>query len=258
MRTRMLTQGLPVFYVVGIALIALPASPSAARADDQWIQIGDGVHLTSPIPGRHNESGRLAQVSIAPGDGGSNVVWAGASHGGLWKADGVAKITTWTTITDNFPGAHTMGSFAIQKGNSNSIVIGTGAKNWGNGDGIYYTTAGGKSWHPSDLCTSLTSCAPTGTQRVNRLVADRSDSTGETLLAATSSGVWLSVDFGQTWYPSTLTEEATDIVQDAKDASRWYAGVPNKGIYLSKDYGASWKAHGSGMTGSIERTTLAA
>jgi hypothetical protein len=254
-------QRLPVCVPGSIALLCLLASPSTARAVDQWIQIGDGVHLTTPTGDRHNESGRLAQVSLAwDDDQSANVVWAGASHGGLWKADGITKITKWTTITDNFPGSHTLGSFAVRQGDSKTIVIGTGAKGWGNGNGIYYTTKGGQNWKPSQLCVLFVSCAPATAQRVNRIVADGSDSNHEKLVAATSEGIWLSFDFGQTWIAALSGVEATDVVQDTGNPKRWYAGVIGQGIYQSKDSGLSWKApsSGSGITGSIDRISLAA
>ena len=35
---------------------------------------------------------------------------------------------------------------------------------------------------------------------VSRIVADRLDSTGATLVAATSDGIWKTFDFGQNWF----------------------------------------------------------
>src|SRR5512135_2926931 len=103
-------------------------SPSTARADDKWIQIGKGIFSASDQDpnGPHHASGRLAQVSWAwDNEQGKNVLWAGASHGGLWKSiiDSSGDLHRWVTITDNFPGSHLLGSFAIRKGDSNYIVI---------------------------------------------------------------------------------------------------------------------------------------
>ena len=256
---------MPTRLLTGIALIALLgglASPTA-RADDKWIQIGDGIHVSQADEdaGTHNESGRLAQVSLAWDDAQNRtVVWAGASHGGLWKAqtNKSGKITGWTPLTDDFPGSHVLGSFAVRKHDSSHIVVGTGAFEWGDGDGIYYTTNGGQNWHVSTFCVSLSSCAPSsGTARVNRIVADRSDSTGMALVAATSDGIWKSFDFGETWFSVLSGAEATDVVQDTGDPTRWYAGVVHDGLYLSKDDAVTWKAHGSGFKGSIARMSLA-
>ena len=247
--------------LIGLSLLI---SGSAAQADDTWIQIGNGIEVTGDqeANGKHRESGRLAQVAWAWDNvQGRNALWAGASHGGLWKTllDASGKVYGWATVTDNFPGSHTLGSFAIRKGNSDDIVIGTGAFGWGNGNGIYYTTNGGTDWTLATLCPpSGRGCGPATATRVSRIVADRADSTGATLVAATSSGIWGSFDFGQTWYARLTGKEASDVVQDTGDLSRWYAGVVNHGIYLSKDYAASWNAHGTGINGSIARISLAA
>jgi len=253
-----------VYTIALIASLDLLVPPPTARAADKWIQIGDGIHVTAEDKqnGTHNESGRLAQVSLAwDDDQAKTVVWAGASHGGLWKAqtNGSGKVTGWTPVTDDFPGPQVLGSFAVRDHDSSRIVVGTGSFGWGDGNGIYYTTKGGQVWHPAQLCVLLVSCAPpTTTQRVNRIVADRSDSNHEKLVAATSDGIWLSFDFGQTWIATLSGAEATDVVQDTGDPKRWYAGVVNHGVYLSKDGGLTWPDHGTGIKGSIARISVAA
>ncbi len=251
---------------LGILAFGGVSWPSTARAEDKWIQIGNGIFSAGDEKpnGPHHASGRLAQVSWAwDNEQGKNVLWAGASHGGLWKTiiDGSGTLTSWVTITDNFPGSHLLGSFAIRKGDSNYIVIGTGAPGWGNGNGIYYTVkAGQDGWPLATLCSSTWSCGPAKPQRVSRLVADRADSTGATLVAATSDGIWQSYDFGQTWFSRLAGVDATDVVQDTGDPSRWYAGVVNEGIYCSPptSYATSWAACGKGINGSIKRISLAA
>jgi len=194
-------QRLAVYTIALVASLDLLVPSSTARAADKWIQIGDGIHVTAGDEqnGTHNESGRLAQVSLGwDDDQAKTVVWAGASHGGLWKAqmNASGKVTGWTPVTDDFPGSQVLGSFAVRHHDSSRIVVGTGSFGWGDGNGIYYTTKGGQVWHPAQLCVLLVSCAPpTTTQRVNRIVADRSDSNHEKLVAATSDGIWLSFDF---------------------------------------------------------------
>jgi hypothetical protein len=264
----MFTRRLSVQLIASVLLLNAVASPSTARADDKWIQIGNGIFSASDQDpnGPHHASGRLAQVSWAwDNEHGKNVLWAGASHGGLWKSiiDSSGTLTRWVTITDNFPGSHLLGSFAIRKGDSNYIVIGTGAPGWGNGNGIYYTEkAGQDGWPIATFCSSTWSCGPAKPDRVSRLVADRLDSTGATLVAATSDGIWKSFDFGKTWFSMRSGVDATDVVQDTGDTgdpkSRWYAGVVDKGIYRSTDYGATWALSSSGIKGSIKRVSLAA
>lgn len=251
-----MAQGLLVHLMASIILLGVCTAPSTARAADQWIQVGMGVFSpTADEPGGlHHQSGRIAQVSWAwDNEQSRHVLWAGASLGGLWKAkyDESGDITSWVPLTDNFPGSHVLGSFAVKKGDSQRIVIGTGSL-WGGGDGIWYTTKGGEIWHAAAV--------PAKAGRVNRIVADKSDSTGETLVATTSAGIWISSDFGEHWHPTNLTGvEATDVVQDTDKPSHWYAGVAEKGIYRSETSAESWEqppGYGTGIKGSAARISL--
>jgi photosystem II stability/assembly factor-like uncharacterized protein len=254
----MFTRRLPVPLIAFAVLLGVLALASTVRAGDtdKWIQIGKGIFSNSnnDPKGKHHQSGRVTQVSWAEDN-----VWVGASHGGLWKSiiNESGDLVGWVPLTDKFPGPHTLGSFAIMKGNSNNIVIGTGSywnKFWNEGDGIYYTTDGGSSWHPASQ--------PSTPKHVLRIVADAFDASGLTLVAATSDGIWQTYDFGKTWFSRLSGVEATDVVQDAADESRWYAGVVNNGkndgIYLSTSYATTWAVHGTGITGSKARISLAA
>ena len=246
----MFTRRPHAHLIASIVLLGVLALPLTAGAADKWVQIGNGILSTT----EHHQSGRLAQVSWAWDNvQGRNVLWAGAMDGGLWKAiiNESGYLVRWVPISDSFS-PHIMGSFAIMKGNSNNIVIGTGAQGWGTGDGIHYSTDGGSSWQPA-----VTQPANKNT-RVTRIVADRGDTTGATLVAATSDGIWQSFDFGQNWFSRLSGVEATDVVQDTGDSKRWYAGVKNKGVYRSTTYATTWETFGTEMTGSKARISLAA
>ncbi len=237
-------------HLIGfLAFLGVLASPWTARAENKWVQIGKGI--SGANKGTNDLSGRLAQVSWAYDNAqGKNVVWAGASHGGLWKSiiNESGNLVGWTPITDNFP-PHTLASFAIRYYDSDYIVLGTGS-NWGSGDGIHYTTDGGSHWYAANQ--------PSRPGRVSRIVADRSDGTNETLVAATSDGIWQSYDFGQHWVSRLSGVQATDVVQDTGDASLWYAAIQKKQIYRSTDDGVSWKSYGTGISGGKARISLAA
>lgn len=244
----MFTRRLTVHLIASVVLLGVLATPSDAGASDKWIQIGKGAFADE---GGHHESGRLAQLSWAWDNAQSkNVLWAGASRGGLWKSiiNESGNLVRWVVVNDNFP-PHTLGSFAVRAFDSNHIVLGTGSE-WGNGDGIHYTTDAGSSWQAANQ--------PSRPTKVHRIVADRSDGTFETLLAATTDGIWQSYDFGQHWISRTSGLNASDVVQDTGDPARWYAGVVNKGVYRSTDGGQTWAAYGTGITGSQKRISLAA
>ncbi len=64
------------------------------------------------------------------------------------------------------------------------------------------------------------------------------------LVAATSSGVWLSGDGGQSWQPSAIHTFAWSVVYSGSDI---YVGTARKGIYISSDGGQQWAQQNSGL-----------
>lgn len=66
------------------------------------------------------------------------------------------------------------------------------------------------------------------------------------LVAATSRGVWLSADDGQTWAPTSITG-LTWTVAFADSGATLYAGTVSQGIYRSTDGGQTWKQENSGL-----------
>src|SRR5262245_31846444 len=90
---------------------------------DQWVQIGSGEINESDedqFPNAHPQSGRMWRAAYAFDSlQGRNVLWLGASHGGLWKgivnSDG--KYDSFVPVTDCSPGrqcysgSHTLGAF---------------------------------------------------------------------------------------------------------------------------------------------------
>jgi hypothetical protein len=261
--------------IVALGLVLTSQAPgihgeAGGRQGDsrsQWVQIGAGI--VAPVAVRntsvtsvHHQSGRSAQVAVAhDNDQDRDIFWNGTSHGGLWKSivnstDG--RLTGWVPLTDNFPGSHTLGSFLVHSTDSHQILIGTGSF-WGTGDGIYLTSDGGTTWGES-----LMRLTPT---QVARLAADRTDESGDTVVACTSNGIWKSAHFGR---PVTQNGNAasswrrlrggvcTDIVQDPNHSRKWYAGIATVGVMYSPDAGENWCALGTGMSGSIARVMLAA
>jgi len=220
-----------------------------------WVEIGSGEFNTGSSAGSeppHHQSGRMAQSAWAfDSHQGRDILWMGASHGGLWKSmvDASGQVVRWIPVTDNFPGSHTLGSFVIHPLDSDKILIGTGTT-WGDGDGIYRTQDGGASWSANTLPLSPT--------RVWRIAGDRSDAGGNTVLAASSLGIWRSADFGLTWSRPYAGAEITDVLQDPNHPARWYAGAKGSGVIYSTDGGSSFCPLGSGFAGSIRRVSLAA
>jgi len=66
------------------------------------------------------------------------------------------------------------------------------------------------------------------------------------LVAATSQGVWLSGDDGQTWTPTSITG-LTWTVAFADAGATLYAGTVSGGVYRSIDGGQTWRQENSGL-----------
>jgi hypothetical protein len=117
--------------------------------------------------------GRVTAVAVDQGDPSGNTVYIGGASGGVWKttnavsapracdAKGVCTApVTWTSLTDG-QATLTAGSIAIQPGNSNLVLVGTGEANNAAdsyyGLGILRSTDAGNSWSLISSATCPTS-----------------------------------------------------------------------------------------------------
>jgi hypothetical protein len=254
---------------------AAAAAPLGAQASSaHWTPVGNGIRGpgVGDAAGIHHQAGRIIQVAWRKDDrqGGQMILWAGAGRGGLWKSivDSSGHVQGWTALTDNFPGPHEMGSFLVHRSDSERILVGPGSFSSDEGDGSIYRTADqGATWtaHALPLANDESTI-----KSINRLVEDRADASGNTVLAATSHGIFRSTDFGLTWTrvfrsaTSAANNEVTDIVQDAADPKVFYAGAAiDHAILRSVHRGKSnsWHKHfghpGQRIQGSLGRVSLA-
>src|ERR1700687_3292099 len=142
---------------------------AAARADGaglasspqvtQWVGLGPAP-LASDATGNGFQdynwvSGRATSVLIDPADATGNTVLLGGAYGGLWKSTNAGSksatpgLVTWQALIDDQPSL-AVGAIALQPGNSNLILVGTGEAN-SSGDsyygmGILRSTDGGATW----------------------------------------------------------------------------------------------------------------
>lgn len=227
----------------------LPAKPDARRSfvrgtealtPSSWIWRGPG-----------NIGGRIRAMLIHPAD--RNKLWIGSAGGGIWKStDGGAS---WSAQDDFMPNLAVC-ALIFDPTNPNTMYAGTGegAPNVDaiRGVGLFKSTDGGATWNK---------LVNTGTTDFSFVMRLASDSTGTTLLAATSAGVMRSTDSGVTWnkvYTTTLRSMA-HVEFHPTDNTKAIASGFNGQLIYSADGGATWQIPAGALpaAGSLARVETA-
>lgn len=155
--------------------------------------------------GPGNIGGRTRSIIINPTS--PNIMYAAGVAGGVWKS--VNSGVTWTPIADLIANIAVC-SMAFDPKNPNTIYVGTG-EGFPNSDkvqgaGIFKSLDAGATW------SRLANTANADFNFVNDIIVSTNDS--KRVYAATSSGVWRSVDEGLNWtqvLPSTVNGGCLDL-----------------------------------------------
>lgn len=214
--------------------------------------------------GPHNVSGRIISLAIDPNN--ENTIYAGSASGGLWKSNELGANASWEYVDTGFP-VLGVGAISINPDNSNEIYIGTGevynSDHTGSdaairftrgsyGIGILKTEDGGITWSKSLDWTYQQK------KGINAIVIDPSNPS--IVCAATTDGVYKSVDSGNNWEQIYDVPMAMDIVFGADNSDIMVIGAGNfdtdrKGIYRTADGGQNWEKASnitSSFTGKIK------
>lgn len=213
--------------------------------------------------------GPLKWRNIGPNRGGRSLTSAGsqlrpleyyfgAVGGGLWKTtDGG---TTWTPVTDGKIVSSSVGAVAVSPSNPDVVYVGMGESelrgNVMQGNGIYKTTDGGKTWKNVGLAD---------TQAISRIRVDAKDPNlvyatvlGHPYGRSTERGVFRSTDGGVSWKKILYRDDragAEDLSIDPHNPKIMYASIwdvyrtpwslssggPASGLFKSVDGGDTWK-----------------
>jgi photosystem II stability/assembly factor-like uncharacterized protein len=206
--------------------------------------------------------------SIGPNRGGRSIAvggsaarpleyYFGATGGGLWKTTdgGVA----WKPIADKFLKTSSVGAVAVSESNPDVVYVGMGETELrGNviqGDGVYKTADGGKTWAHVGLAE---------TQAIARIrVHPRNPdlvyaaALGKIYASSAERGVFRSKDGGATWERVLFRDDRTgavDLSMDPNNPDVLYAGLweafrtphslssggPGSGLFKSVDGGTTW------------------
>lgn len=178
--------------------------------------------------------GRISAIAFHPTD--PQTIYIGAPAGGLWRT--IDHGANWVVLTDSLP---TLGVSAIivDAVDPNLIFIGTGDRDAGDapGLGVWKSTNAGLTWQQWNNGM--------GNAIVGRMIQDPFDN--NIILAATSVGIYRSVDAGQTWVRS-ITGNYKEIVFKPSDNNIVYA-VSGGNFYRSMDNGASFENIDDGLPG---------
>ena len=206
--------------------------------------------------------------SIGPNRGGRSIAvggspsrpleyYFGATGGGLWKTTdgGVA----WKSVADKFLKTSSVGAVAVADSNPDVVYVGMGETELrGNviqGDGVYKTTDGGKTWTHVGL---------SDTQTIARIRVHPGNpdlvyvaALGKTYATSAERGVFRSKDGGKTWERVLFRDDRTgavDLSMDPTNPDVLYAGLweafrtphslssggPGGGLFRSADGGTTW------------------
>ncbi|MEZ5290173.1 MAG: hypothetical protein R2745_03750 [Vicinamibacterales bacterium] len=239
--------------LLGFASLPMLAPPrlaaQAARVDPVLYK---GMQWRSVGPARGGRS-----ITVGGSDSRPNEYWFGATGGGAWKTlDGG---TTWAPMTDGKITASSIGALAVCQSNPDVVYIGGGETEFrGNiiqGDGVYRTADGGKTWTHVGLEASQAIARlrvhPTNCDTVYAAVL------GPPYNESPERGVFKSTDGGTTWKKTLFRDAksgAVDLSIDPKNPSVLYAaaweafrtpwsmssGGPGSGLFKSTDGGDSW------------------
>ncbi len=233
-----------------LALVVLVANAAAAEPMDLALTKNMRWRSIGPFRG-----GRVTTVSGVLSD--PLTYYQGATGGGVWKTTDAG--TTWTNISDHYFKTGSVGSIAVADSDPNILYVGMGEAclrgNISQGDGVYKSTDGGKTWKNVGL---------TDTRSIGKVSIDPKDpnvvyvaAVGHPWGSNTERGLFRTRDGGKSWQKVLYVNEKTgavDIAMDPRDSRVLYVSTwqvlrhpwgidtngPGSGIYKSTDGGDHW------------------
>jgi photosystem II stability/assembly factor-like uncharacterized protein len=250
---------------ISLLLLTLAAVPPLPAPNDSPPQFLDALAVRHVGPAQI--SGRITAVAVVESH--PQQMYVASASGGLWKTlnDGAS----WTPVFDN-ENVAAIGDVAVAPSNPQLVWVGTGEANPRNsvseGDGIYQSGDGGKSWRHRGLPQ---------TAHISRVVIHPRQldivyvaALGHLWAPNKERGIYKTTDGGRTWRLVAYLDQNTgfiDLVMDPHDPETLFAAAyecrrdafsganpkiqlgVNSGIYKTTDGGASWYKVRLGLQG---------
>lgn len=217
------------------------------------------------LEGPGNIGGRFNCLAVDPTN--SNIMYAGAANGGVWKT--VDNGVTWLPMTDALP-YQAIGAIAINPNDSSEIWIGTGDVNISGtmyaGNGVYKSNDAGVTWTYLGL---------SNTYVVSSIVFN-SANTSEVLIGTMGNafnrdgnrGMYRTINAGGSFSQTLFVNDSTgiiDMVQHPTQPSTVYATSFSRQrtetqsllygtevyVYKSTDFGQTWNILAGGLPNGL-------
>jgi PKD repeat protein len=180
-----------------------------------------------------NGIGRINGITFDPNN--TDIIWAGAPSGGLWKS--TDKGQSWETNTDLLPNLG-VSVIVINPKNTEIMYIATGDRDVTDtySYGVLKSVNGGQTWSPTGLSFTVTQF-----RQVTGLIIDPDHP--DTLTAATSVGIFSTYDGGDNW-TQRQPGNFSCLVHKPGDFNVQYAATRGGTvrIWRSANGGANWSA----------------
>ncbi|MBC7885268.1 MAG: hypothetical protein H7X99_07320, partial [Saprospiraceae bacterium] len=190
----------------------------------------------------NSNNGRIERVNFHPTN--TNIVWASAPEGGLWKSNDAG--VTWTVISD-FWDHQSVGDLVYNTNNNDTLYVATDDHDsfFNQNRGVLRSVDGGTNWAIIGLPNSMAS-------QIFKLAMAPD---GRTLYACTNLGLFKSSNHGVTWVKNTslpASAKANDIefhptnpqivyVTTRSGTNQHPIGGPNTSyFYISTDGGSTF------------------
>ncbi|NOX86145.1 MAG: PKD domain-containing protein [Chlorobi bacterium] len=174
--------------------------------------------------------GRLNCVGFSPSD--NNKIYVGAAAGGVWKTtDGGS---TWSPVSDSIAALGISDIVVVEKNGVETVYIGTGDRDHSDtySVGVLKSSDGGATWNTTGLDWTQNQF-----KLINRMIVD--PDAPDTIYAATTDGLYQTVDGGTSWSLKTGTI-FIDIEFQPGNTAQIYGSNKSGQVYRSTNYGNSW------------------